>query len=93
MDTTEGTMPGETQQDMGMEQDMDKEQEMSLEQVDQDGDGNVSWGELQQEAGEMVKEDKFQEFDKDGDGVLGEDEFEEAKSFIKEKKSGEKETY
>ncbi len=78
-DATEEPMSGQEEEPMA-----DQEEEIKLEDVDQDGDGNVSWGEFQQEADEMVTEDKFYEFDQDGDGVLGSDEFEEAKSFLKE---------
>ncbi|MFW6357344.1 MAG: hypothetical protein ACOC0K_01285, partial [bacterium] len=68
---------GETE--AGTQDQMGQQQEMSFEEIDQDGDDNITQYELEQ-AGVQVEQQKFQEYDSDNDGVLGQDEFEEAKS-------------
>ncbi|MFP4071392.1 MAG: hypothetical protein ACLFTB_05025, partial [Desulfovibrionales bacterium] len=73
-DREEQPMAGEE----GGQQDLSKLQDLSFDEVDKDGDENLSLYELE-EAGVQIDEQKYGELDEDNDGVLGEEEFEKAK--------------
>jgi hypothetical protein len=60
------------------------EDKKSFDQIDQDGDKNLSQQELQQ-AGVNVQ---VQQYDQDNDGVLSQDEYKQAKQAMK--KQGQK---
>jgi hypothetical protein len=81
----EQPMSGQQESDTSaMEQPMSgQQQEMSLEDLDQDGDQNVSLSELQQQYPD-VDQEKFQQWDQDNDGMLNQDEFEQAKSDLQQ---------